>query len=201
MFCVFSATDALADTIDAWSPASSGISVNNPNAPIDLGTLFTSNVNGSVTALGIYAGNNATYVNAETVGLYDSTGTLLASTTVTDTGYLYDNYYWSYLITPVSVVAGDVYTVVDFTNGNGFAYGLSYVSHWATLPSPYDDYAVQSGHLKFPTSTGPANVTYYGGNVLLDENPPPVPEPGSLILFGSGLLGMAGVLRRKLIKG
>jgi len=25
----------------------------------------------------------------------------------------------------------------------------------------------------------------------------PVPEPGTLALFGSGLIGMAGVLRRK----
>ena len=27
---------------------------------------------------------------------------------------------------------------------------------------------------------------------------PPVPEPSSILLFGSGILGLAGVLRRKL---
>jgi len=30
--------------------------------------------------------------------------------------------------------------------------------------------------------------------------PPPVPEPSSIMLFGSGILGLAGVLRRKLTR-
>jgi hypothetical protein len=28
----------------------------------------------------------------------------------------------------------------------------------------------------------------------------PIPEPGSMMLIGSGLLGLAGVLRRKLMR-
>ncbi len=36
-------------------------------------------------------------------------------------------------------------------------------------------------------------------NISLDGTPGQVPEPGSLMLFGTGLLGMAGFLRRKLM--
>ena len=35
---------------------------------------------------------------------------------------------------------------------------------------------------------------------ITSEGVPPVPEPGSFLLFGSGLLSFAGLLRRKLLK-
>jgi hypothetical protein len=198
VFCMFSASTAFADTIlDAWSPysPSSSIYVNTGTQSINLGDVFKPNVTGTVIALGIYAGNNASYVNPEPVALYSSTGTLLASTTVTDTSYLYDGYYWTYLITPVSIVSGNVYTVDVYLNGDGWGYGPAPVNNGATFVS--HDYISDVG-LSFPTTNGSAGAAYYGGNVMFDEPPPSgIPEPGTLLLFGSGLLGMAGVLRRK----
>jgi PEP-CTERM motif-containing protein len=31
-----------------------------------------------------------------------------------------------------------------------------------------------------------------------DPSPTPTPEPGSLVMFGSGIMGLAGLLRRKI---
>lgn len=45
----------------------------------------------------------------------------------------------------------------------------------------------------FPVATGGAGATL----TLTDSGPVPVPEPGALLLFGAGLLGLAGLRRRR----
>jgi len=174
---------------DAWSPAASGITTNVTGyGTANLGNVFTSNVTGTVCALGIYDGNNATYTTPEIVGLYDSQGNLMTYTTVTISDTLYDNYYWA-STAPVTVYAGDTYTVVDFNSGNGWGYGPAPIDHWATFTGQTMDF---NGSLDFPTDGSDFPTTFYGGDVMLS------PEPGSLLLFGSGLIGLAGAVRRKL---
>jgi len=54
--------------------------------------------------------------------------------------------------------------------------------------------------VRLEATVPPSSLTgYYGGQFLtpsLTVNP--VPEPGTLIMFGSGFIGLAGVLRRKI---
>ena len=83
-------------------------------------------------------------------------------------------------------------------SGSGFAFGgtvdldLSVV--WTTLPA---DFAAFLG-----SSTGAGintNVFIQGGTgQSIDVNIQPTPEPATLLLFGTGLLGLGGLVRRKL---
>ncbi|MGP8225621.1 MAG: DUF4082 domain-containing protein [Terracidiphilus sp.] len=160
----------------------------------NIGNVFTANVSGTVCELGLYDGNS--YNSSDLVGLYDSSGDLLTSTYVSASDPTYDGYYWN-LTDPAAVIAGDTYTVVVFTGTDVWGNGPAPIKNWGTFTGTVGDF---NSSLDLPSGEdddlpGPA---YYGGNAMIGGE---TPEPGSLLLFGSGLLGMAGMLRRKLRRG
>ena len=90
------------------------------------------------------------------------------------------------VVTTIGTLAvhGSQFAAMDFGT-NGVLYGLDNDgSEW----------------IIDPTTAGVTLVGNTGGQFWLDMTaaPAPVPEPGSLILMGSGILGLAGVIRRKL---
>ena len=149
--------------------------------PVNLGNVFTANSNLDATALGIYAGANLT--GPEQVGLYDSVGNLLASTTVNITGPVTNGYYYN-SITPVMLTAGDTYTVVSQVNNNPWEFGTVTTPSFLTF---LRDAYLYSATLQFTTNTGGSGPAYFGPNVQVGA----VPEPAgwALMLVGIGLLG------------
>ncbi len=55
---------------------------------------------------------------------------------------------------------------------------------------------IAGGTLTDPTNSFDTEAAYFGPNFLYTTSS--TPEPGTLVLLGSGLLGAVGVLRRKL---
>jgi PEP-CTERM motif len=111
---------------------------------------------------------------------------------------------------------------------NGFGYGIYDVTipvtslamtagneYWVSLSNAANTGGTQSGAWDLPgASGGPATCNFrqsginYGDCGLGGESftltggtpPPTTPEPSSILLLGSGILGLAGVLRRKLTR-
>ena len=57
----------------------------------------------------------------------------------------------------------------------------------------------QSGGFFGGTEDAAGNWVYTIGNVYQGVSPGETPEPSSLVLLGSGLLGIAGVVRRRFL--
>jgi len=166
---------------------------------LNLGLTFTANSTFLVDALGIF--NQTVLTGSEQVGLYNSSGNLLTSTTVTLSdpqvnGYLFQS------ITPVTLTAGHTYTVVANTGNNPWAYGSTAPNQASYVT--YNSHAyLYTSSLAFPTLTaseagGPSGA-YYGPNFEIAATTDPVPEPGG---FGplAALAALAGYLYHRKIR-
>jgi hypothetical protein len=177
----FCASEAKADFLAFTAPTTGLNTVAADEGSVNLGLVFTANTTFMVDALGFYDGLGVT--GSEDVALYDSTGTLLASTTVTLGGTLVNSYLFQ-SITPVTLTSGDTYTVDAFVATNGWTFGPVGTVNGVTFDN---NSFLYSSALAFPTDTGGAGPVYYGPNFeIVGSN---VPEPGSF-----GLLLIAAAL-------
>ena len=165
-----------------------------------LGVKFTANEAINVTALGYFDADGDGFATAHTLGIFDSAGTLVTSTTIgSGVAAPLDNKYRYVSISPVLLLAGGTYTVAGTTtSADPYAYGndaTGFAASPAITLAPQSALYSNGATLTNPTSYfgykfyGGANFKYTtaGGN--------PVPEPATLALLSVPLIG--AVLRRR----
>ncbi|HQR07132.1 MAG TPA: DUF4082 domain-containing protein [Gemmatales bacterium] len=171
----------------------------NNNGDWVLGYSFLVNSSISVVSLGVYDHNSDGLLGSHDVGLWDSSGNLLASSTVpAGTGATLDSSYRFVTISAVNLSPGSTYYVgavkVNADQDEWIADPLSF----ATAPEiSYDSRRFQfySGTLVFPDLAGSNSVGYFGGNFQFAA----VPEPTTWALMGVGasLAGLSAWRMRK----
>ena len=164
------------------------------NPPYTLGWEFNTNQAISVDALGMYEQSPGSLVEPTQVGIWNNSGTLLASTTVSAGGTV--DAQWTYdAISPVTLAAGDTYFIgALFSDGTDAVVFPGDGSTVSTTP-----YITYGGATFCGGASLCSPTTAFGSNGFFGPNfsASAVPEPITLSLFGAGLAGAAAMRRRK----
>ncbi len=182
--------------------------LSDPAGSYSLGFTFTANSPVYVTALGYfsdpsYNSSTTSFTDSHQVGLYQvdpgasGTGTLVASTVVTNASTANGPFVYQTLLSPLQLIAGDNYVLAGVTGPTDpYIFDVQDINgNSALLVDPAitygQDRVVTSDTLVFPGSTDAISEPgYFGPNMLTS----PVPEASTTTSFGLLLgLGLAGL--------
>jgi len=143
------------------------------------------------------------------VGLYDSSGNLLASTWIFGEWGDLDRSFYYRKISPVLLVQGQKYFVVGTSDGTDPSAGMGDRTFFSSPSCLYCGentsflggvYTWSNTTLQFPEAGVDAGIPlgYFGATLQTNSSLPPVPEPAPFLLLGTGMASVFATARRHL---
>jgi hypothetical protein len=181
-------------------PALAGLAVDFSSVTLNIndgnwivGFKFSTNVPVTVTKLGFYDDLKNGLAESHDVGIYDSVGNLLVSTTVLTTDPL-TSWFRFHDVTPYTLAAGQTYFIQGVNGTENYTW---YANGFVVDPSITFNkdayYFPQNGVLTFPNASDGITAAQGGGYFGPNFSTTATPVPSALLLMGSGLLGLVGL--------
>ena len=185
-----------ADTA-AWEWTTTGVDFTNGNW--NFGQVFTvGSQNITVDFLGYF--NDGTMADSHPVSIWDANGAQIASSTITNASGFTTAHFLYNMISPVTLLAGQTYEITGVSGIDNYAYGDTGWTLYAPVTYLGYNYCLGCGDVFTGLATTDLGIgdAFWGPNFGWTTGQTTTPEPGSLMLLGTGIVGLAGMLRRKL---
>jgi PEP-CTERM motif len=156
----------------------------------------------TVTDLGYYYDPSNSWMGANPshdVAIFDAAGNIVAGVaTVTLNNSFYMDHWRYTAITPVVLAANTQYLIEGVSGPDVYTYDDAVFTVNPAITYKGNNWAVNAGGIPFLGFGLINDVTdgYWGPNFII--NGTTTPEPGTMALFGSGVLALFGTLRRRL---